>query len=1154
MSLKRISDILSIFFFVFLLNRFLPIRYIVKSVKGPSMASSRVTYLLATLSIISGAFGHTENGMAAHSGGSNGAQESPEIYPTTYFTLDTHQLEIRAHIILMILSWFMLLPVAIMLSLAGSRYTHFVRLALIVTNAIGLLFGVSYKNKTSDQYPGSVHSTVGWIATGFATAQIGHLLIGVVTKLFNRIFRQPQTRAGGYALTPVRERFNFLQEHENPSMLCRQGSFDVEAIQGGAGEREISSDARLYEDELQESGFTSGDETFHGEPDSAQALHNELSTATSKIISKPILIWTRRLALVANVLMDSTILFLAFIAFCTGIATFWGLFKGPAVFNGIAHWIKGAIFFWLGIFNLGRWYGCFAEIGWAWNIRPGNFKRQLWLSLEFVESSLIFLYGSTNIFLEHLAGWGEAWTARDLEHLSITVLFIGGGLCGMLVEYVRVKDLGEKRVAQNMQTMPAWSNATTNERTEHKLNDISMNPLPALVIFLMGKSMASHEQHSMTSTMIHKQWGNLLGAASIARLLTYLIMYIKPPSSPSPSRPPTELLMSFCLISGGILFMASSSDTVEGMIHFGIDAMALYTVTMGFTGILMAWIITLLALKGRGGTTLRPHRTSIKIVISYVLDWAILIAVGIVSYFIGELEPHKRPFSLTDPNISLPYSESEAIPLWLLGILVGVFPFLTILTVSFVFVPGATTPRHTPAAFIWRRKLWEFHAGTMGFVAANIISFFLTQGMKNLFGKPRPDLLDRCQPDLDNAGDHVVGGFTIGSMAGQLYSVSICQQQDSRILDDGFRSYPSGHSSASAAGLVYLSLFFASRFVVVVPFALLSPSAKEISHAAFPSRMVTADPLQDRLRNSGRLSPSASKHIYGYPTQMDAKYQSLRSQAAAPPLYLLAIVLAPFALSIYISASRWFDFRHHGFDILFGYLIGLISAVYCFRYYNLPISGGAGWAWGSRSHDRAFWAGVGRLGYNSQPTEEAFSTAQPDKDHGEGSNHGDCSHEDIPEGQNIQKAIEFLIPTTLNGTDNWPYEEPRERQQMLIDALASGRSPEDAVGDRYAIRPAPQELDAAGAITWDNQDKVAKSVGRIDLISKEIEASLELFDRDHPIAMLREATAKSASTPVGPLIIQGTGAGAEVTTIIIKNGIIKVATQKVQTTGDFTGS
>lgn len=50
-----------------------------------------------------------------------------------------------------------------------------------------------------------------------------------------------------------------------------------------------------------------------------------------------------------------------------------------------------------------------------------------------MEGFLIFLYGSTNIFLEHLGkDADEAFSPQDLEHMSITVLFIGGGIvsCG----------------------------------------------------------------------------------------------------------------------------------------------------------------------------------------------------------------------------------------------------------------------------------------------------------------------------------------------------------------------------------------------------------------------------------------------------------------------------------------------------------------------------------------------------------------------------------------------------------------------------------------------------------------------------------------------------------------------------------------------------
>lgn len=283
---------------------------------------------------------------------------------------------------------------------------------------------------------------------------------------------------------------------------------------------------------------------------------------------------------------------------------------------------------------------------------------------------------------------------------------------------------------------------------------------------------------------------------------------------------------------------------------------------------------------------------------------------------------------------------------------------------------------------IWRRKLWEFHASSLGLFTAHIIAFFFSQGMKCLFGKPRPDFLDRCQPATTNLSDHVVGGFFGQSIESQLYGPSICQQKDLDILNDGFRSYPSGHSSAAAAGLVYLSLFIASRLGVTIPSIPPSAFFGEISHFAFPSRTSAPDPVQHRISTS-------SQPIHG---RNVARPQSLRNQNASPPLYLLAVALVPFALSVYISASRWFDYRHHGFDILFGYFIGLLPAIFCFRYYHLPISSGAGWAWGPRSADRAFWAGVGRLGYRSQSAGESSVPTKVQRGH---SNELGCAHTEV---------------------------------------------------------------------------------------------------------------------------------------------------------------
>lgn len=263
--------------------------------------------------------------------------------------------------------------------------------------------------------------------------------------------------------------------------------------------------------------------------------------------------------------------------------------------------------------------------------------------------------------------------------------------------------------------------------------------------------------------------------------------------------------------------------------------------------------------------------------------------------------------------------------------------------------------------------------------------------MKNLFGKPRPDLLSRCDPDWGNIDRYLVGGFKWQSMTGQLVSADICRQTDKYKIDDGFRSYPSGHSSAAAGGLIYASLFMASKFAITLPFILppAASAAGAASHAAFPSQIHT-DPVVDHYEFSrtrgldGSFSSTPTKEHVG---QDNTKVQSLRRQAAAPPIYLLALGLLPFGVSIFIAGSRWHDRRHHGFDILFGYLMGFTASIFAFRYYHLPIRAGAGWAWGPRSDERAFWAGIGRQGYAGTDEELGVYSRRRDEGHSADTSH-----------------------------------------------------------------------------------------------------------------------------------------------------------------------
>lgn len=359
----------------------------------------------------------------------------------------------------------------------------------------------------------------------------------------------------------------------------------------------------------------------------------------------------------------------------------------------------------------------------------------------------------------------------------------------------------------------------------------------------------------------------------------------------------------------------------------------------------------------------REHRkVSWVLTASYISDWICLIAAGVVGVILGDVTPNKRPFSLEDPNISFPFTEHETVTSATLLICNAGIPVAVILIVTLIFVPGPTVPKGTPKSLIWKRKLWELHVGWLGLALSLMGAWFITQGMKNMFGKPRPDLLSRCQPDIDNLEKYIVGGYAGKVSDGRLVSAEICKNTDSSLLDDGFRSYPSGHSSSAAAGLIYLSLFLASKFSVVIPFLPPTGYLSESSTlSSFPSRANNGDGAYNNANDelSAPSDPMVAKQIASHSIAILAA----RKQAAAPPVYLLVITVLPFFTAIFIAGSRWFDFRHHGFDILFGFLIGTITAFFAFRYYHLPISRGAGWAWAPRSPDKAFWAGIGSYSY-----------------------------------------------------------------------------------------------------------------------------------------------------------------------------------------------
>ncbi|EKG19409.1 Phosphatidic acid phosphatase type 2/haloperoxidase [Macrophomina phaseolina MS6] len=345
-----------------------------------------------------------------------------------------------------------------------------------------------------------------------------------------------------------------------------------------------------------------------------------------------------------------------------------------------------------------------------------------------------------------------------------------------------------------------------------------------------------------------------------------------------------------------------------------------------------------------------------RLVLSYVFDWIVIIVIAAVGAAWNDITPYHRPFSLLDLSISYPHTDPETIPTWLMVVIGLVAPAAIIFFVCLIFVPGPTASPSTPKTLIWRRKFWECNTGWMGLALSLATAFMLTQGMKLIFGKPRPDLLSRCQPDYENVQRYTTGGYGQDiSARWVLVTSEICQQTDMDILNDGFKSFPSGHASFTWAGLLYLFLFLCSKFAIAIPFLPPRPYSPNPAHTALEREQRLSFPLP--LYNNHSAKPSTASSTLA--TNTENSVVPIRNQAAAPPNYILVLALVPLGAAIYITASRFFDFRHHGFDLIFGSLMGIVCAWFAFRWYHLPIRQGAGWAWGARSRDRAWGIGVG---------------------------------------------------------------------------------------------------------------------------------------------------------------------------------------------------
>ncbi|KAI9884859.1 MAG: hypothetical protein M1823_003341 [Watsoniomyces obsoletus] len=470
------------------------------------------------------AHGHDEDGVVREIAATVAAGAPPQLLPSSsstnisetapsYFNYQTHGSLLYAHIVFMSIAWVFVLPPALALSIARSRVALPVQISFLVVHALGLVTGAVYNRKTPDLYPQNVHHGLGWLLTIVVAGQTVLGLIGLYARPARKGGQEAYEDEQQTGFIPVS--MEALAEYHRiqpayDTRFSRDSGQGTERVSNSIPSAFSSPRDERPDRQLGEVDHHEDDHLLDDEKSSTKQGQRRwrlwISALTSRASGRVLQIGT----IVYNI-TDRLLLPLGFAGIASGIIVYSGIFHGKHIFNGLAHFVKGGIFVWYGFLTLGRWMGCFADLGWAWNVRPEQKKPTVrrssieMPSAEFIESAVIFIYGASNVFLEHLAAWGEAWTAQDFEHVSISIMFFGGGLAGMLVESKRIRNLLNASIMSSMSMVGRPSSSSSSSMDPPKTYRFSMNPFPALIIMLLGMMMSSHHQMSMISTMMHKQ-------------------------------------------------------------------------------------------------------------------------------------------------------------------------------------------------------------------------------------------------------------------------------------------------------------------------------------------------------------------------------------------------------------------------------------------------------------------------------------------------------------------------------------------------------------------------------------------------------------------------------------------------------------------------
>uniref|UniRef100_A0A0D3ES77 Phosphatidic acid phosphatase type 2/haloperoxidase domain-containing protein n=1 Tax=Oryza barthii TaxID=65489 RepID=A0A0D3ES77_9ORYZ len=232
--------------------------------------------------------------------------------------------------------------------------------------------------------------------------------------------------------------------------------------------------------------------------------------------------------------------------------------------------------------------------------------------------------------------------------------------------------------------------------------------------------------------------------------------------------------------------------------------------------------------------TIRSHGAAVAR--SHAYDWLALLLLVAVDGLLNAIEPFHR-FVGAGMMTDLIYPmKRNTVPIWAVPIVAVIGPMIVFTVVYFR-----------------RRNVYDLHHAVLGILFSVLITGVLTDAIKDAVGRPRPNFFWRCFPDGIAVFDNVTTGV-------------ICHG-DASVIKEGHKSFPSGHTSWSFAGLGFLSWYLAGKITVF-----------------------------DRRGHVAKL----------------------------------CFVLAPLLVAAMVAISRVDDYWHHWQDVCTGGVLGLVVASVCY--------------------------------------------------------------------------------------------------------------------------------------------------------------------------------------------------------------------------------